>query len=153
MTVSVFNDWLSATLITDELTPNCSITCIKLLNVWLKWHPVDFLENPPLHAHFCHPSFTCTWLKALTCLLNSLVSTSALLMNWPSALSDGKVWFSSVQSPFFLNPEPNHQFSLGDLPEPWTEPEPFHLVVPDYVIKKIVHIFWVRHHKSLALVV
>ena len=37
--------------------------------------------------------------------------------------------------------------------KPRTEPEPFHLVVPDYVSKKIVHIFWVRHHKSLALVV
>ena len=32
--------------------------------------------------------------------------------------SDGKVQFSLVQSPFFPNPEPNHQFSSGDLPEP-----------------------------------
>ena len=36
--------------------------------------------------------------------------------------SDGKVQFSLVQSPFFPNPEPNHQFSSGDLPEPRTEP-------------------------------
>ena len=32
--------------------------------------------------------------------------------------SDGKVRFSSVQSPFYPNPEPDHQFGSGDLLEP-----------------------------------
>ena len=39
-----------------------------------------------------------------------------------SSTSDGKVRFSSVQRPFCLNPELNHQFSSEDFPEPELNP-------------------------------
>ena len=36
--------------------------------------------------------------------------------------SDGKVWFSLVQSLFFPNPKLDHQFSSRDFPEPDLNP-------------------------------
>jgi hypothetical protein len=61
--------------------------------------------------------------------------------------SDGKVQFSLVQSPFFLNPEPQTeplvQASKSSVQvwreaEPWTELWTLSLVVPDYVLRKLL---------------